>query len=96
MEIKDNIVSLICEAFGDMDETEKYEIGNGYYMVYVSSDNVFYCGVAVGKLDEDNDFVEDEVYLLDSFSESLGDILTSGELIIDSMAQAICEEYDFE
>lgn len=102
---KEKIASLICEAFRDMNYSEKYEIGDGYYMVFYDgnkNDNnyIFEYGVAVGKLDEDDDlFVDGEetkFYLLEYFYMTFDEFFTDGDRILDSMAGQIAKDYGWE
>jgi hypothetical protein len=102
---KDKIASLICEAFRDMDFSEKYEIGDGYYMVFYDgnddgADRIYEFGVAVGKLDADGDFDfesdETEYYLLEGFYQTFDEFFTDGDRILDSMAGQIAEYYGWE
>lgn len=97
---KDKIASLICEAFRDMDDSEKYEIGDGYYMVFEDGDTIYDYGVAVGKLDEDGNFDyegdETEYYILGFFCHTFDELLTDGNRILDSMAGQIAEDYGWE
>lgn len=97
---KDMIASLICKAFRDMDDSEKYEIGDGYYMVFEDGDTIYDYGVAVGKLDEDGNFDyegdETEYYLIGGFCHTFDKLLTDGNMILDSMAGLIAEDYGWE
>lgn len=105
MNKKEKIASLICEAFRDMNYSEKYEIGDGYYMVFYDgnendSNYIFEYGVAVGKLDEDGDFDfegdETEYYLLESFYMTFDEFFTDGDMILNSMASQIAKDYGWE
>lgn len=96
------IENAICAAFRDMDYSEKYEIGDGYYMVFYDgnddgSDRIYNYGVAVGKLDEDGDFDfegdETEFYLLEGFYQTFDEFFTDGENILSSMAMVIAADY---
>jgi hypothetical protein len=102
---KEKIASLICEAFRDMDYSEKYEIGEGYYMVFYDGNEgngnyIFEYGVAVGKLDEDGDFDFDgndtEYYLLEGFYQTFDEFFTDGDRILDSMAGQIANDYGWQ
>lgn len=102
---KDMIASLICEAFRDMDYSEKYEIGDGYYMVFYDGNEngnnyIYEYGVAVGKLDEDGDFdfegEDTEYYYLEGFYNTFDEFFTDGDRILDSMAGLIAKDYGWE
>lgn len=96
------IENAICDAFRDMDFSEKYEIGDGYYIVFYDGNDdgehrIYEYGVAVGKLDEDGDFdfdgEETEYYLLEGFYQTFDEFFTDGRNILSSMAMVIAADF---
>ncbi len=102
---KEMIERLICEAFRDMEFGDKYEIGEGYYMVFYDGNDdgehiIGECGVAVGTLDADGDFdfdgEETGFYLLEDFYDTFDEFFTNGNKILENMAGKIAADFGWE
>jgi hypothetical protein len=89
-ELEKKVNGAIWDVLNNYDD-ETAEIGDGWVLegARKGSDSIWDKGVALGKLDEDGDFVEETDFVLDGYAYTYADLLEGGQQIVDSMTNDI-------